>query len=154
MEKNGGSWWKWLLGLIVGLLVIMVVIAFVQARAKGSERGVRISEEDKQKYIQVCILLEKAVQEHTSVLEEFKKKYGLSENMAELADSVYREKHPEVVKAWEEIQEKWNAKEQEIYKKVGITDEEFLRIASALTDPANADIQKEIEQAISQAKGE
>jgi len=154
MERNAGSWWKWLLGLIVGLLVIMVVIAFVQARAKGSERGVRISEEDKQKYIQVCILLEKAVQEHTSVLEEFKKKYGLSENMAELADSVYREKHPEVVKAWEEIQEEWNAKEQEIYRKVGLTGEEFLRIASALTDPANADIQKEIEQAISQAKGE
>jgi hypothetical protein len=108
----------------------------------------RITEEKARSYINASRYLLEAIANHEKSIEEFIKKYNLSRDLSELADSTYGEAHQDVVKAWDELVKDWGNSEKEAYRKAGVTEEEFNWIGGALTDSINKDIQEKIAKAL------
>lgn len=104
----------------------------------------KITKEMARSYIDASTYLLKAIASHEKFIEEFTNKYNLSHDLSELADSLYRETHQDVIRAWDELVRDWEKNEKNAYKKAGITEDEFNWIGGALTDPTNKDMQEEI----------
>ncbi|HID93988.1 MAG TPA: hypothetical protein EYP60_07815 [bacterium (Candidatus Stahlbacteria)] len=106
----------------------------------------KITEEMATKYVKASQALMEAIKVHTERMNKFRERYGLDSDLRELTDSTYRAEHPEVIRAWDKLQEKWKQEEDKAYRIAGISEDEFTWIASALTDTINSEIQKEIEK--------
>jgi len=113
-----------------------------------SPKDNRITEEMARSYVNASKYLLEAIVGHEKSLEEFIKRYNLSQDLSEVTDSVYREAHRDVAKAWDELVKGWEKSEKDAYKKAGVTEEEFNWIGGALTDSINKDIQEEIAKAL------
>lgn len=105
----------------------------------------KITSEQKDRYIAVAKELTAAVEAQRSVIQEFNKKYGITDE----ADLGKLEKeNPMAMEEWQNIGYQWTAKEMEIYRKNSLSQSEFEWIASALTEELNTDVQKEVEKAL------
>lgn len=116
---------------------------------KPPEDG-RITMEKAKVYVTASTYLMDAISKHEKDMQGFAKRYNISEELSELFDSTYCKEHPEVVRAWERLQERWRSYELEAYKKAGINEEEFNWIGGALADTANAEIQNWIQEQLQQ----
>ncbi len=110
----------------------------------------RITEKMANSYIESSKFLLESIKNHEKSITEFAERYNLSQDLSELADSSYREKHKNTIKAWDELVKSWENIEKEAYKKVGISEEEFNWIGGALTDPINKDIQDMVAKQLSE----
>ncbi len=109
-----------------------------------------IRKEMADRYIKVSVEFEKVLKLQSEKISEFKKKYKLSENLEELYKAEFRQKNPDIVKEWDEINAMWNNAEDSIYKLYGSSDEEFTWIASALINPKNKPMQEYIQRRITE----
>lgn len=109
----------------------------------------RITAEQKDRYIAVAKDLTDAVEKQRSVIQEFNKKYNISD---EAGLSALEKENPKALEEWQNIGYQWTAKEMEIYRKNKLSQSEFEWIASALTEELNSDIQKEVEKALTPAE--
>lgn len=105
----------------------------------------KISPEQMEKYIKVAKELTLEIEKMSQKVEEFKKKYNLSDEDMENLDK----KGDKIKQEFEGIKSNWEKIESEIYKKNNITPEEFEWIAAALTDSVNREVQKKVEEALS-----
>lgn len=113
-----------------------------------------VTKEMAKRYAEVSVALTKAVEEEAIIIEEFREKYDISLDMKELNDREFREKHPEIVKDWEEIQKDWQSKQDAIYKRLGMSEEEWDWIANSLIMPRNRPIQEFIRKEIERIEKE
>ncbi|MDI6701123.1 MAG: hypothetical protein QME48_07875 [bacterium] len=105
----------------------------------------KITEEQIGKYINVAKELTTEIENMSKKVEEFKKKYNLTEDDMENLDK----KDEKIRKEFESIKSNWENIEQSIYKKYNISQDEFEWIAAALTDSVNSEIQKRVEKELS-----
>ncbi len=110
----------------------------------------KITKDLADKYVAVSRALNKAVFEQSKKIEAFRKRYKLSEDMTELLDSTYIKTHPVVVKEWNSLNKEWEKKQDEIYKSIGMSEDEFNWVAGALINKNNADMQAYISKAFSE----
>ncbi len=109
-----------------------------------------IRKEMADRYIKISVEFDKILKLQSERMNEFKKKYKLSENLEELYKAEFRQKNPDIVKEWEEINSTWSNAEDSIYKMCGSSEEEFTWIASALINPKNKPMQEYIQRRISE----
>jgi len=105
----------------------------------------KITEEQIGKYINVAKELTMEIEKMSKNVEEFKKKYNLTDNDMENLDK----KGDKIKKEFESIKNSWDNIEQGIYKKYNISQDEFEWIAAALTDSVNSEFQKRVEKELS-----
>lgn len=105
----------------------------------------KINQEQMEKYIKVAKELTIEIVKMSQKVEDFKKKYNLSDDDMENVDK----KGDKIKQEFESIKSNWEKIENEIYKKNNITPEEFEWIAAALTDSVNIEVQKKVEQELS-----
>jgi hypothetical protein len=113
-----------------------------------------VTREMAKRYAEVSVALTKAVEEEAVVIEEFREKYNISLDMNELNDREFREKHPEIIKDWEEIQKDWQLKQNAVYEKFGMSEEEWDWIAGSLIMPRNRPMQEFIRKEIERIEKE
>lgn len=107
----------------------------------------KITYEMADKYVKVSQALMDAIKIHTGRMNKFRERHGLKDSdLIKLTDSTYRAEHPNVIREWDKLQERWKQEENKAYKVAGISEDEFTWIASALTDTVNSEVQKEIEK--------
>jgi len=114
----------------------------------------KITKDMADRYVAVSRALNKAVFEQSKKIETFRKRYKLSEDMTELLDSTYIKTHPVVVKEWNSLNKEWEKKQNEIYKRIGMSEDEFNWVAGALINKNNAEMQDYISKAFSEKKAE
>ncbi|MEO0288951.1 MAG: hypothetical protein ABIN00_04895 [candidate division WOR-3 bacterium] len=105
----------------------------------------KITPEQMEKYIKVAKELTLEIEKMSQKVDEFKKKYNLSDEDMENLDK----KGDKIRQEFEGIKSNWEKIEREIYRKNNITPEEFEWIAAALTDSVNSEVQKKVEQELS-----
>jgi hypothetical protein len=113
-----------------------------------------VTKEMAKRYAVVSVALTKAVEEEAIIIEEFREKYNISLDMKELADREFREKHPEIIKDWEKIQKDWQSKQNAVYEKYGMNEEEWDWIANSLIMPRNRPMQEFIRNEIDRIEKE
>lgn len=111
----------------------------------------KITVTQKDSYIEASIALKAAMDAYSIKIKGFVEKHKVNPDLTEMADSTFLAEHPEIKKAWDVLDEEWVRMQEEAYKKAGIAEEEFNWIGGALTDSINADIQKEVEKALTPA---
>ena len=116
------------------------VLQLVREKEVTPPEDGKITEEMAREYINAQRYLLKMIAENERSIDEFIRKYGLSSDLSELSDSQFRAKNKKVVETWDKLVEKWDNLEKEVYKKAGITEEEYNWIGGSLTDPINKDI--------------
>lgn len=143
--------------MIVLLFGLIILIGCKEKKTDGKFNPPRdglIRKEMADRYINVSIQFEKVLKMQSEKISEFKKKYKLSENLEEIYKAEFRNKNPDIVKEWEEINSIWSNLEDSIYKANGTSDEEFTWIASALISPKNKPMQEYIQRRISELSRE
>jgi len=113
-----------------------------------------ITKEMAKRYAEVSVALTKAVEEEAVIIEEFREKYNISLDMRELNDREFREKHPEIVKDWEKIQKDWQSKQDAVYERLKMSEEEWDWIANSLIMPRNRPMQEFIRKEIERIEKE
>ncbi|MDI6840770.1 MAG: hypothetical protein QMD71_07995 [bacterium] len=101
----------------------------------------KITQEMASSYINASKYLMDAIARHEKEVQEFTKRYNISSGLDELSDSIYCSEHPEVMRSWNRLQERWKDSELKAYEKAGISEDEFNWIGGALTDTVNKDMQ-------------
>jgi hypothetical protein len=143
---------------IVKLILFLILLVFVFDCEKiGKSKFVppkdgKVTEEMAKRYVQVSVALTKIAESEAVKLGELRKKYEISPGMAELNDNEYKEKHPEVVTAWESLRKNWERKQDSVYKALDMSEEEWDWIASAIISSENRDIRSFIEQEFERIK--
>lgn len=107
---------------------------------KPPETG-KVTEEQARKYVDAAKYLMEAIERHEDDIQEFTRRYRLSADLSELSDSAYCKEHPEVMRTWTRLQDRWNQDELKAYKRAGISEDEFNWIGGALADTINQEIQ-------------
>jgi len=108
----------------------------------------KIMESQKQAYIKASFALKKAMDKYSEDIKGFIDKNKVNPDLSQMSDTTFLKAHPEIQKAWKELNLKWNDMQKEAYKTAGIAEEEFNWIGGALTDTINADVQKDVEKAL------
>lgn len=136
------------------VIFVFLILAGCKEKKEGGKftppRDGLIRKEMADRYIKVSIEFEKILKLQSDKISEFKKKYKLSENLEEIYKAEFREKNPDMVKEWEEINSLWSNAEDSIYKACGSSDEEFTWVASALINPKNKPMQEYIQRRINE----
>lgn len=114
----------------------------------------KITEQQKDAYIKASIALDNAMKDYSQEIKDFVNKYKLKEDLSQMSDTTYLKTHPDIKKAWDELNKEWERLQKEAYKGSEITEEEFNWIGGALTDPINANVQKQVEKSLSTPKPE
>jgi hypothetical protein len=104
----------------------------------------RITERQKEAYIEASRLLTEAIAEHEKAIKLFAKRHGLSEDLRELSDPAFSNEHPALVEKAEGLNQDWERRAQRVYDRVGLTEEEFTWIGGALVDSVNSGVQAEV----------
>jgi alkylhydroperoxidase/carboxymuconolactone decarboxylase family protein YurZ len=145
---------------IVKLMLFLILLVFVFGCKKTSKskfippKDGKVTEEMAKRYVKVSVALTKIAESEAVKLGELRKKYGISPGMTELNDNEYKEKHPEVVAAWESLREDWERKHDSVYKALDMREEEWDWIASAIISRENRDIRSFIEKEFERVKNE
>jgi hypothetical protein len=108
----------------------------------------KITEHQKEAYIKASVALTEAMGSYSKMIDEFTEKYRINRDLTQMSDTSFIKKHPKIKKAWDELSKKWEDMQNKAYKKAGISEEEFNWIGGALTDSINANVQKEVEKAL------
>jgi hypothetical protein len=108
----------------------------------------KITIPQKDAYIKASIGLKSAMDSYSDKIREFVEKYKVNPDLTQMADSAFLAAHPEIKKAWGELDKEWMKMQEEAYNTAGIAEEEFNWIGGALTDTINSGIQKEVEKAL------
>ncbi|HFD05104.1 MAG TPA: hypothetical protein ENJ25_03055 [Firmicutes bacterium] len=99
------------------------------------------------KYIKAAKMLQNQIavnaQERNDILKSYKIK-----NDSILSDTVFMKKHPEVRKSLDSLETVWSNREKEIYSSTGLTEDEFIWIASVLPDSVNAKMRKIVQDSL------
>jgi len=109
----------------------------------------KITIDQKDRYIGVAKDLTAAVEKQRDIIQEFNKKYNITDE-TQLGDLEKKDK--KAFEEWQKIGYEWTAKEMEIYRKNNLSQAEFEWVASALTDSINTTIQQEVEKALTSAE--
>jgi hypothetical protein len=143
--------------LFVLLVALIVSLGCVEKPEKPTDDEVepfvppsdgKITVEQKDSYIKASIALKAAMDSYSTKIKEFVEKHKVNPDLTQMADSAFLAGNPEIKKAWNELDKAWMQMQEEAYKHAGITEEEFNWIGGALTDSINADIQKQVEKAL------
>lgn len=103
-----------------------------------------ITEQQADKYILIAKALNKAIWEQVDIMQKFYDKYNISGK----EEIITLEKNEKAMKEWESIIKKWEINESNIYKKIGMSSDEFDWVAASLIDKKNTVIQQKIERAL------
>lgn len=101
----------------------------------------KITQDRAESYVKASGFLMDAIKRQEDALQKFIKRWSLSNDLSELSDSSYCEKHPEVTKSWARLQDQWRRAEIAAYGKASLSEDEFNWIGGALADTVNAGIQ-------------
>jgi hypothetical protein len=144
--------------LLVALVIaLMVSFGCVEKQDTPSDDEVKpfvppsdgkITIPQKDAYIKASIALKKAMDSYSVKIKEFVEKHKVNPDLTQLADSAFLAKNPEIKAAWDVLDKEWMKMQEEAYRNAGIAEDEFNWIGGALTDSINADIQKEVEKAL------
>ncbi len=98
---------------------------------------------DKQLYTYIKIAKELQIQINESAIERnnLLKKFNIKKE-DQLTDTLFMKKHKKFQEALNNLEKVWRDRENKIYNDLNITEDEFVWIASALTDSINADKRK------------
>ena len=101
----------------------------------------KITNQQIYKYIKAAKMLQNQIsvnaKERADVLASYKIK---NENL--LSDTTFMKKHPEIKSSLDSLEKVWGKREKEIYKSSGLTEDEFIWIASVLPDSVNSNMRK------------
>jgi len=144
---------KALVNKILPLLLLLTILGCGSSEEESKKSFVppangKIADEMADKYVKVSQALMDAIKIHTERMNKFRERHGLKDaDLIKLTDSTYRVEHPNVIREWDKLQERWKQEENKAYKIADVSEDEFTWIASALTDTVkNAEIQKKIEK--------
>lgn len=96
-----------------------------------------ITKEMAKRYAKVSLALTEIAESEAVNLADFRQKYDISSSMSELDDSEYKKEHPEVAAVWDSLQENWYKRQDSVFSKYGMSEEEWDWIAGALIMPKN-----------------
>jgi hypothetical protein len=103
-----------------------------------------VTKEMAERYIKVSLALTEIIEDQVVKLGEFRQKHGISESLTEFNDEEYQAEHPEIVNAWDSIQEVWEQKQDSVYNTLGMSEEEWNWIAGAIITSQNKEIRQYI----------
>lgn len=106
------------------------------------------------RYVEVSLALTNIIEDQVVKIVEFREKYGVSSSLSEFNDEEYKAKNPEVVAAWDSMQVVWNKKQDSVYNKLGMSEEEWNWIAGAIIMHKNNEIRQFIISEFEKAKTE
>ncbi|MCK4353490.1 hypothetical protein KAW65_08810 [candidate division WOR-3 bacterium] len=131
-------------------IVILLFIGCSEKSPKESEfkppEDGKITPEMVDAYVNASKYLMEAIALQEKEIEKFVHRHKIGDDLSEFSDSTYCNKHPQVLKAWQRLQERWSKFEFAAYKKAPISEAEFNWIGGALTDTVNKAIQIQIAQ--------
>ena len=113
-----------------------------------------VTQEMAERYVEVSIALTQIIEDQVVKLVEFREKYGVSSGLEEFNDEDFKEKHPDVVAAWDSMQVDWNKKQDSVYREHGMSEEEWNWIAGAIISHQNKEIRQFIISEFERAKKE
>lgn len=134
------------------LLLLLTILGCGSSEQKSKKSFVppadgKITNEMVDRYVKASQALMEAIKVHTERMNKFRESYGFQDSdLIRFTDSTYRVEHPNVIREWDKLQERWKQEEQKAYRVAGISEDEFTWIASALIDTINSEIQKDIEK--------
>jgi len=92
-------------------------------------------------YIKVAQKLQIQINENAIERNNLLKKFNVQKE-DQLIDTLFMKKHKKLQEALINLEEVWKKRENKMYNELNITEDEFVWIASALTDSINADKRK------------
>jgi hypothetical protein len=101
-----------------------------------------VTREMAERYVKVSLELTRIIEDQVVKLSDFRKKYGVSSSLSEFNDPEYKEKNPAVVAAWDSMQVVWDEKQDSVYNKLGMSEEEWNWIAGAIITHKNNEIRQ------------
>jgi len=109
----------------------------------------KITDEMSDRYIACAIDIHKLIKGRAEMGREYLDSVGIS--IEQLSDTAFVQENKEILLKYNEITsgENFLEIEKQIYYENNITEDEFIWIASHLSDPENTDIQKKVAQALS-----
>ncbi len=140
------------------LFILCALVVAVGCKKEGQEGQVeppgtrfeppedrRITSDQATRYIEAAKLSQLAIFEYQDRRKAFEAKHKLSPDQAELQDTLYLGKHPEVKQEHADLQKWFQGEMDSVYTKAKISDEEFTWVGGALGDTVNREIQKRVE---------
>lgn len=119
------------------------IVEITETKFTPSANGL-ITEKQADKYILIAKALNEAIWEQVDIMQKFYDKYNISGK----EEIVTLEKNEKAMAEWDNIIKKWGTSESNIYKKIGMSSDEFDWVAASLIDKKNAVIQQKIEKAL------
>lgn len=106
----------------------------------------KITEDQVTRYIAIAIDMTNELKKMSEKMRVFKEKYKITEDIElENVDKYGKDAKSEL----DGIRKEWDKIEPEIYKRNMMNQDEFEWVAAGLTEPANSEMQKKIESALS-----
>lgn len=103
-----------------------------------------VTKEMADRYIKVSLALTEIIEDQVVKLADFRGKHGISESLTEFSDEEYKTEHPEIVAAWDSIQDIWEQKQDSVYNTLGMSEEEWNWIAGAIITHQNKEMRQYI----------
>ncbi len=119
------------------------IVEITENKFTPSANGL-ITEQQADKYILIAKALNEAIWEQVEIMQKFYDKYNISGK----EEIVTLEKNNKAMEEWDNIIKKWETSESNIYKKIGMSSDEFDWVAASLIDKKNTEIQQKIEKAL------
>ncbi len=119
------------------------IVEIAETKFTPSANGL-ITEQQADKYILIAKALNEAIWAQVDIMQKFYDKYNISGK----EEIVTLEKNEKAMEEWENIIKKWEVSESNIYKKFGMSSDEFDWVAASLIDKKNTEIQQKIEKAL------
>lgn len=144
----------------LGLLAFLILLIGCNNNPGSQKEGFTppkdniVTEKMAKRYAKVSVALTEAVKEQAAELQSFREKYNISETMNELSDKSFQKEHPEIMSEWNSLQKSWEEKQDKVYTKYGMSEDEWDWIASALLMPRNKPKQEFIRKEIERLKKE
>jgi hypothetical protein len=155
----------WMFKYFSWLLVIPLALTLISCQEKGGDDATpveveptettyappsdgKISQTQADSYIKAALLLNETVLEQEKAIHEYAKVNELSDDLHELQDTVFIRENPKVKKQYEQLFLDSQKKLDEVYDKIGLSEDEFTWIGGALADTVNEGIRQQVEEAL------
>ena len=97
----------------------------------------KITDQEIYKYIKAAKMLQEQIGINAKERNQVLKSYNVSNDNV-LSDTVFMKKHPDIKKSLDSLETVWKSREKKIYVSAGLSENEFIWIASVLPDSANS----------------
>ena len=101
-----------------------------------------VTREMAERYVKVSLALTRIIEDQVVKLSDFREKYGVSSSLSEFNDPEYKKNNPTVVAAWDSMQVVWEKKQDSVYNKLDMSEEEWNWIAGAIITHKNNEIRQ------------